>query len=258
MQNKNIYIIAGIVILALIVFLAGRSKVSAPSPSPEKAGEQQAKTQNTAKPGTKPTQAAKATKQAETKTAAATSPKKLPEMDFMDKRISFPLKNYPDVKVNVEQVVFGRGNAVLSESCSGIPNANFAFLFPKGNMCINNTEVDGSQSGIVAVHLIIENNSQYGFGGNADVLRLSYLRQGAGQLAYKFARPLIDLGSYYLNPYSSKRVMLSYLVPEDQLVFNLVSGYKEPLVENRTLNVFDFSTDGLLVDFQNKILKIVK
>jgi hypothetical protein len=183
-----------------------------------------------------------------------------PELDFIDQRLSFSLKDFKDVKITIEKVVFGRGDSVTSTGCTGIPNANFStYLYPGSGVCISADNVDGSPRGIVALHLLIDNNGQVGFGGNSNLLRLHYLRSdSSGSPSMRFAHALSGLASYYIEGYSSREVILSYLVPEDQQVFDLVSGYKTPLPENKSLNVYEFSDSGFFVDFQNNLIKRIK
>jgi hypothetical protein len=258
MNNKKVYIAIGIVAVVLVLFLASRPKNPITPPS---SSEETGNTQNTPGTSSKTSQTTKTTQSKTTvKTASVTTNENFPDMDFIDKRLVFSLKDFPNVKVTVERVAFGRGDAAISTGCTGVPNADFsAYLYPGSGICLGSDKVDGSPRGIVAFHMLIQNNSSVGFGGNSDVLRLQYLRSDStGKPVYRFAYPLSGLTSYYIEGYSSKEVILSYLVPEDQLVFNLVSGYKEPTLENKTLNVYDFSTNGILIDFSSKTLKIVK
>jgi hypothetical protein len=260
MKNQKILIGAGIVIIVLVLLLAFKNgEVTAPTETKEagapKAGLQTSK-------GTTNTKTSPSTGQTTTKTASVTGVKvsNLPEIDFIDKRLAFELKDYPGVKMTIEKVVFGRGEKVTSTGCSGIPNANFStYLYPGSGICISESEVDGSERGVIAFHVLVENNSNFGFGGNSNVLRLHYLRSdSSGKPVDRFAHPLNDLSAYYINGYSSRDIILSYLVPEDQMVYQLVSGYKDPLYENKTLNVFDFSTNGFLIDWTTKSIKLVK
>ena len=264
MKNKNIYWIAGVVVVILIAFFAFRPKTSAPSPAgTNEENGATSTTENSAVSGSKQTQSA--TKSSSKQNSAKTSPTisvtaaSLPALDFIDKRIVFPLKDFPNVKITIEKVVFGRGDTVKDTGCTGILNADFsAYLYP-GSICISDAKIDGSPRGIVAIHALIENNGGIAFGGSSDLLKLNYSRpDSAGNLVFKFAYPLKGLASYYINGFSSKEMVLSYLVPEDQLVFNLVSGYKDPAPGNKDLNVYNFSTSGLLVDFGSKSLKIIK
>lgn len=262
MKNKNAYIIIGVIVVILIVFFALKSNVSAPSPE-EKQEKANATSSAVSSTGSKQTgntgTAAKQTAAKISATKSAAVPN-FPEIDFIDKRITFPLKDFPGVIIIIEKVAFGRGDAAISTGCGGIPNTNFStYLYPGSSICLGNADVDGSPRGIVAFHILVENKSNIAFGGNSDTLKLHYLRSdSAGKPVYRFAYPIKGLGDYYINGYSSKEIIISFLVPEDQLLFNLVAGYKEPFVENKTLNVYDFSTNGLLVDFGSKILKIMK
>lgn len=259
MKNKNVYIAGAIIVLIVAVIFITRP--SGNSSVLKNVDDQKETLSKDSLIGTKSAQATKTGQ----KPAAAPSitgsktASNLPEIDFIDKRLVFPLKDFPNVKITIEKVVFGRGETVTSTGCSGIPNADFnAYLYP-GNICISDTKVDGSPRGIVAFHILVENNGQMGFGGVSNTLRLHYLRaDSSGTPTHIFANPLMDLGSYYINSYSSKEIVLSYLVPENQLVYDLVAGYKEPSLEKRSLNVYDFSVNGLLVDFGSKSLKIVK
>lgn len=267
MKNKKVYLIAGLVVVVLIILFATSSK---DSPDPI-APEGNTKTQESALPDkeapaatVKTAEVAKAAPTTQTQTKAPVSEKPkvagLAEIEFIDKRIVFPLKNYPQVKVTIEKVVFGRGETVQSTGCSGVPNANFStYLYPGSGVCISNKTVDGVPLGIVALHILIENNGSVGFGGNSDTLRLHYLRSdSAGAPAYRFAYPLSGLAGYYIEGYSSREVILSYLVPQDQSVFNFVADYKEPIEGGGISNVFNYSANGLQIDFGSDSLKVVK
>lgn len=262
MINKNVYIIVGVLVFVLLIIFATKSKETTPAITNQtnKTEETKSATNTTSSNPQTTTQTNKTQPTGATKTTPALKTANFPEIDFIDRRITFELEDFPNVKLNINRVVFGRGETVTSTGCSGIPNANFStYLYPGSGICISSEKVDGSPRGIVAFHLLIENNGNIGFGGNSDTLKLHYLRlDSAGKPVYRFATPLMGLGSYYINGYSSREIILSYLVPEDQLIFNLVSGYKEPAPEKKTLNVYDFSTDGLLIDFTSKILKIIK
>lgn len=260
-MRKNIFIIVGIVIVILIAFFSLRPNKSI-APSETEGDASSTSGTSTSGSGTKTSpktsQTSKTSSKSTTQTAVKTS--NLPEIDFINKRLVFPLKDFPDVKITVEQVVFGRGDAAMSTGCSGIPNADFStYLYPGSGICLSTEKVDGSPRGIVALHILVENNGNIGFGGNSNLLMLHYLRSdSSGTPVHKFAYPIMGLGSYYVNGYSSKEMILSYLVPENQLVYDFVYGYKEPLVENKTLNVYDFSINGLQIDFGTKNIKIVK
>lgn len=260
MKNKNIYILVGAVVVILVIFLAVKPKATeAPSIQNTEDGKTPSTSVTTSKPSQTGTKSATKSQNQTSKTDYV-APSKLPNIDFMDQRLSFSVKDFPKVKITIEKVAFGRGETVISSGCTGIPNADFsAYLYPGNEICISDAKVDGAPRGIVAFHLLVENNGDIGFGGNSDTFKLHYLRSGAsGGPVYKFAHPLIDLASYYVKWYSSEEIILSYLVPEDQLVFNLVSGYKEPISGNGISNVYDFSTNGILVDFGSRTLKIVK
>jgi len=267
MENKNIYIIVGVVVIILLITFAIRKNDPAP---PSETADEQSKTEGvsaTTSTGSRQVQTAGTnSEQTAKQTGNQTSitdyviPSNLPNIDFIDERIIFPLKDFPDVKVTIEKVAFGRGETVVSTGCSGIPNTNFStYLYPGSGICISADKVDGSPRGIVAFHLLVENNGNIGFGGNSDILKLHYLRSDStGKPSYRFAYPVMGLASYYISGYSSKEMILSYLVPEDQLIFNLVSGYKEPIQAVGTSSVYDFSTNGLLVDFGLKNINVVK
>lgn len=252
MKNKKIltFGIILVIIVAIIISLDFSSKPNQPNESQEEvAGKTGDKTN--------PTATNKVSTQSKiTQTAPKVS---YPEVEFLDKRTVFNLKDFPGAKFTIEKVVFGRGNLVISPECQGVPNTNFTtYLYPGSRACIKESVVDGSPVGILAFHLLVENNGNVAIGGT-DILKLHYLRSDpAGSPQFRFATPLIDLRSYYINGYSSKNIILSYLVPEDQLVYNLVAGYKEPSIENRTLNIYDFSKNGILIDFKSKNLTVVK
>lgn len=259
MTNKNIYTIVGLVIIVLagiIIARSNKTELVLDNAESETKTEEQSTVTKTA---VKSSGATKVTKESIVSAPSVINTTNLPEIDFINKRTALDLKNFPKVKLTIEKVAFGRGDAVISTGCSGIPNANFnSYLYP-GSICLNKTDVDGSPRGIVAFHVLIENNGEIGFGGNSNVVKLHYLRSDAsGKPVSKFATPLIDMDKYYINQYASKVVILSYLVPEDQMVYDLVIGYKEPALENRGLNVYDSSIHGFLVDFGTKNLKIVK
>jgi len=256
MKNRKVYIIIGVVvIIAVVIFVMKSGGIKTALENMEN----QNKTSNKAPDATQTT---KNTQKGTSKVSATNSSAALnfPEIDFIDKRIAFPLKDFPGLKITVEKVVFGRKSATISPGCSGIPNANFVtYLYPGSNICVSDSKVDGSPRGIVAFHLLVENNGQIGFGGNSNALKLHYLRSDpSGRPVHKFATPLIGLESYYVNQSSSKKIILSYLVPEDQLVYEFIAGYKEPPLENKSLNIYDFSVNGLLVDFGSKDLKVIK
>lgn len=259
-MKKNIFIIVGIIIIILIAFFSLRPNESIAPSETEKGASSTGDT--TSINGTKTSSKTSQTKTSSKSTTqtAVVKTSTYPEIDFINKRVVFPLKDFPDVKVTVEQVVFGRGDAAMSTGCSGIPNADFStYLYPGSGICLGTEKIDGSSRGIVAFHVLVENNGNIGFGGNSDLLMLHYLRSdSSGTPTHRFAYPIMGLGSYYINRYSSKEIIISYLVPENQLVYDFVYGYKEPLVENRTLNVYDFSINGLQIDFGTKNIKIVK
>lgn len=255
MKNKNIYIIVGIVVIILIAILALKPGSSI---APSKEVGETGSNLNTGNTGSKTTKATETSPKSTTNTSSASN---FPSIDFIDKRIYFEPSDFKNVKITIEKVAFGRGETVTSTGCSGIPNADFStYLYPGSGICINESKVDGSPKGIVAFHVLIENNGQVGFGGSSNIFRLHYLRPdpASGKPVHKFANPLTDLSDHYINQFSSKEVILSYLVPEDQLVYDFVYGYKEPLLENKTLNVYDFSVNGFLVDFSSKNIKLVK
>lgn len=259
-MKNNIFIIVGIVVVVLIVVFSLKPSDSiAPS---EETGDDKTASSNTSGSGSvspKTSQTSAGSKQTVSKTTA-TKTSNLPDIEFIDKRISFLLKDFPDVKVTVEKVVFGRGETVTSTGCTGIPNANFStYLYPGSGICISETEVNGKPRGIVAFHMFIENNGQIGFGGNPDTFKLHYLGyDSSGKTVHKFANQITDFSKNYINQFTSKEIILSFLVPEDQLVYDFVYEYKEPSLENKSLNVYDFSVNGLFVDFGTKTLKIVK
>lgn len=264
MKNKNTYIAVAVVVIILLAILALKSnKASAPEntaaqnqPSNNSTGNNTANTSgkisNVVKIGQRPGTTKPAT--------GIGTVSNLPDLDLIDKMLTLNLKDYPDVRITIEKVAFGRGAAIISPKCSGVPNVNFStYLYPGDSICINPFMVDGSPGGIVAFHLLIENKGQLGFGGNSSTFKLHYIRaNSSGALVNKFASALIDLGSYYLNPYTSKEVVFSYMVPQDQLVYDFVAGYNPPTIETKDLNAYDFSSNGILVDFSSNSLKIVK
>lgn len=260
MKNKNIYTIIGLVIIVLAGIIIVRSNKTSPvSQNPEQKIETSDQS-SVSKPATKSSPTTKGGQSSVSSPVVVRNSVDLPDIDFINQRVSLNLKDFPDVKMTIEKVAFGRGETVVSTGCSGIPNANFStYLYPGSGICIGKSEVDGSPMGVVAFHVLLENNGQFGFGGNANAIKLHYLRSDAsGKPVSKFAIPLIDMGSYYINQSASKVVVLSYLVPEDQLIYDLVVGYKEPSLEKKGLNVYDFSTNGFLTDFGSKTLKIIK
>jgi hypothetical protein len=267
MKNKNIYIIVAVVVVigALVIL----NKQNNASPIPESTANQKTTAEGKSAPNTKSTnvgvksiQTTKTVQKQSTVsgTTVVNSAPNLPNLDFIDKRISLKLKDYPDVRITIEKIAFGRRGSIISPKCNGVPNADFGiYLYPDENTCINDFKVDGAPGGIVAFHILIDNKGQLGFGGSSNIFKLHYLRtDSSGQLVHKFASPIIDLSSYYLNPYTSKEVVFSYMVPEDQLLYDFVSGYKAPDFGNKSLNVYEFSSNGFLVDFASKNIKMVK
>jgi|SRR3989344_1560763 len=188
------------------------------------------------------------------------TPTGLPEIEFIDKILSFSLKNYDKVNVRIQKVAFGRGDATESTGCQGIPNTNFsAYLYPGSSVCLGNDLVDGSKRGILAIHLLIENNGNYNFGGNAGTMRLHYLRSNAeGVPVHRFAYPLTSLASYNIGSYSSREIILSYLVPEDQQFFNFLIDHSGELPSDISKNVYQNATQGVSINFKTKIISIVK
>lgn len=256
MKNKYIALIILVVVVAIGAFAYSTNKISLNfNGSVEEKTNENTPTDTTDTKGT----TVKTTK-TNTVKVPATQTKTLPEIEFINPVLSFNLANYDKVKFTIERVAFGRGDASTSTGCQGIPNTNFStYLYPGSGICLGDAKVDGANRGIVAFHILIENNGQYGFGGDSNALKLHYLRSGSGgEITHRFAYPLNGLASYYLNPFSSKVVILSYLVPEDQRVFDLLVNYKAPSLENQTLNVYSNSTNGLLADFNSKSLKLVK
>ncbi|MEK7117762.1 MAG: hypothetical protein AAB861_03235, partial [Patescibacteria group bacterium] len=180
MKNKK-YLITGIIVFVIAVVLVVRSNET------EKAvnDERDATTTETVvkkpqvKPASKPRTETDTSKSPSTLIKTNTAPSGFPEIEFIDKTLSFPLPNYDRINVRAQKVVFGRGEATASTGCQGIPNTNFAaYLYPGDGICISNDLVDGAPRGIVALHLLIENNGNYNFGGNSKVMQLHYLRAG--------------------------------------------------------------------------------
>ena len=265
MKDKNIYIIAGVVVIILaIVFFAKPKETIGPTGEGTEDQNKVEDRSNTSNTGTvtktNPSgQTIKASQNTTTKILTSNFTANLPSLDFIDKVTSLSIKDFPGAKITIQKIAFGRKDAVISAKCGGIPNANFSIYLYPGEICISDSEVDGSPRGIVSFHVLLENNGQIGIGGNPNTFRLHYLRSdSSGKPVHRFAYPLIDIESYYVNSYSSKEMMFSYLVPEDQLIYDFVVGYKESPTENKTLNVYDSSTNGLLVDFGSKTIKVVK
>lgn len=194
-----------------------------------------------------------------TQTDMSKTPTSQPEIELINLWLAFKLKKYSNVDTTLEKVVFGRGDAAISTGCSGIPNANFStYLYPGSGICLGEAVVDGTKRGIVAIHMLIENNGNYGFGGNSDVMRLHYLRAtSSGKAAHRFAYPISGLGSYYIQPYSSKEVILSFVVPEDQINFDLLFDYKGELSPDLSQNVYTNSSGGIFIDFEKKTVSLI-
>lgn len=184
----------------------------------------------------------------------------LPELEIIDKRLAIGLKNYSNVDMTIDRVAIGRGEASVSTGCQGIPNTNFStYLYPGSGVCIGAEEVDGVPRAILAVHALIENNGNYGFGGNGGAIVLHYLRASTlGKPVHRFAHPIWDLANYYIGPYSSKEVLLSYLIPEDQTAFDLLVDYGGLLEPNVGVDVYQSSAQGFFVDFKTKNLTLIK
>jgi hypothetical protein len=262
MKSKYVYYaIVAVVIIGSLLYALKSDKESTQtgdgSAEDEKAQEIQKTSTTPAKTGTKTsTSGSKTTSTGTSESLTA----KYPEMDFIDKRLFFNLAGFDNVKLTIEKIAFGRGDASMSTGCSGIPNANFStYLYPGSGICISADKVDGAGRGIVAFHILVENNGNIGFGGNSNLIKLHYLRSGSGgEVAHRFAYPINGLASYYINGYSSRSIILSYLVPEDQLVYDLLVGYKEPSIEERSLDVYKFSSNGLLLNFGTKDIELVK
>lgn len=262
MKSKYLYyIVVGVVIIGSVLY-ALKSDNKATDTGEEVSDQ---KTEEVQKPGALQTKTGTETSTTESKTTTSntstgSTASKYPEMDFIDKRLSLNLAGFDNVKFTIEKVAFGRGDAAVSTGCSGVPNANFSvYLFPGSGICISADKVDGANRGIVAFHVLVENNGNIGFGGNSDLIKLHYLRSGTGgEVVHRFAYPILGLASYYINSYSSRNIVLSYLVPEDQNVYDLIIGYKEPAIEERSLDVYRFSSNGLLINFTTDDLKVVK
>jgi len=188
------------------------------------------------------------------------APSGFPEIEFIDKILSFALPNYERINVRVQKIAFGRGEAAASTGCKGIPNTNFStYLYPGSGICISNDLINGVPRGILALHLIIENNGSYNFGGNAKVMQLHYLRASPGESAtHRFAYPLNSLANYNIVPYTSKEVILSFLVPEDQKNFDLLFDYDGVPSLSLAQNVYADSKGGLFIDFSSKSLSHIK
>jgi len=189
----------------------------------------------------------------------ATTNLNLPALDIFEPMLTLDLKGYSGVKITVEKVVFGRGDNVTSTGCTGLPNINFTtYLYPNGSLCISKGTVDGVPRGIVALHVLIENKGPYGFGG-VDPFQLHYLRADVnGKMQDRFATALNGMTNNFLQPYTSKEVVLSYLVPQDQLNYDFLINYKTPLDPTPGKTVYDYSEQGLFLNFSTKALTIVK
>ena len=261
MKNKK-YLIAGVVIVAIVIVLVVGNKEAEKAVNDESV----ASTTETVvkkpqiKPVSKPKAETDTSKSPSTLIKTNTAPSGYPEIEFIDKTLSFPLPNYDRINVRAQKVVFGRGEATASTGCQGIPNTNFAaYLYPGDGICISNDLVDGAPRGIIALHLLIENNGNYNFGGNSKVMQLHYLRaSSSGAPVHRFAYPLNSLASYNIVPYSSKEIILSYLVPEDQPNFNLLFDYTGVLSPDLSQNVYANASGGLFIDFKNKTVSLIK
>jgi hypothetical protein len=183
-----------------------------------------------------------------------------PEIEFIDKKINLPLKNYSSVVISIDQIVFGRGNSVISPGCSGGPSSNYStYFYPVAGTCITSDPVDGSPRALLAINAIIQNNGPANFGGIADVVKLHYLRATSdGKPVHKFAYPISSLATYTISPYSSKQVILSFLVPEDEQVFDLLINYSGELSPDVSKDVYQSSIQGLFINFKTKSVTIVK
>jgi hypothetical protein len=256
MKNTKLIIVV-VVVLALVALALARSvkpgEVGVDGGSSTSTGS--ISTQNT-KPTTKSSNAG-TIKSTLIKTAATESG--LPEIEFLDKTLSFPMPGYDGVNIRVQKIAFGRGDAVNSTGCQGIPNTNFStYLYPGNGICIPAKTVDGVPRGILAIHLLIENNGRYNFGGNTSTLKLHYLRIGSTiKPVHKFADALSSLENYNITPYSSKEVVLSYLVPEDQKQFDLLFDYKGVILPDPAHNVYTDSNGGLFIDFSKKTFELI-
>ena len=263
MENKNTYLAIGaiIVVVLVIVFLI---KPNTPTKAPTEADNQEGVASSTPTQSSgKKAPVAKTTSAnlPATKASVAIAPVvSYPEIDFINQELVTKVSDFSDVKITIEQIVFGRGNAAISTGCTGIPNINFStYLYPGNSICLSSEAIDGAPRGILAFRLLVENNGNIGFGGNPDTFLLHYTRADTtGTVKDKFAHPLADFSNYYIAGYASKQVVLSYLVPEDQLTYDLISGYQGPSLENKNLSIYDLSESGIFIDFGSKNIKIVK
>lgn len=259
MKNKK-YLVVGavaIVVVILIILQTGSGKEAANSDSATSTME----TTTVKKPSvSKPKTGAGTSQSPSTLIKTNVAPSGYPEIEFIDKVLSFPVPNYDRVNVRVQKVAFGRGDAAQSTGCKGVPNTNFAsYLYPGDSICIGSDSVDGASRGILALHMLIENNGSYNFGGNAKTIELHYLRANAdGVSAHRFAYPLNSLAAYNITPYNSREVILSYLVPEDQTNFDLLFDYKGTPSPDLSQNVYGSASGGLFINFSSKSISLIK
>ena len=263
MARKNIYIWVAVIILILAAYYLyfKNPKLNNPISNGETAStttsQSTPSTKTSTKTGTKSVPKTIGALLEQSKNASSIN---YPNLDFIDTRTSFNLNNYNGVKVTIERIVFGRGEVVNSNGCSSILSPDFtAYFYPNGSICINQSDVDGAPHAIVSLHLLIDNSSQYGFGG-IDLFKLHYLRADpSGAAKDKFAYPLLGLSNYNLKPYTSKEVVLSYIVPQDQLSYDFLTNYTGPmfgLPPGET--VYKYSDQGLFINFSDKSISIVK
>ena len=259
MQNKKIYLwVVVVIIIVAGYYLYSKKTPTEQEPTVDEAGNTSETTQtsgSTSKTGSKTTTKTIGALIAETKNATNT---KLPDLDFINTRTVVNLKSYNNVKITIEKVSFGRGEIVNSNGCSKPLDANFTtYFYPQGTVCIGDANVDGAPHGLVSLLILVENGGYLGFGGT-DLFKLHYLRADqAGIAKDKFAFPLLSMSNYYLQPYTAKEIVLTYVVPEDQLSYDFLVNYTVPIT-GVNKDVYQYSDQGLFIDFKAKTIAVVK
>jgi hypothetical protein len=164
---------------------------------------------------------------------------------------SFAIKGFPDSTFKIVSLVKSTGRMQAESGCNSPASTDFLKNLYMGSsgLCLNLAKIDGEPISLIAVDIDVSNNGSKTITG--DLIQLLYTVKVEGKDVTKLAQTYLPFRLYSVDPASSKRIRVGFMVPANQNEFSLTYGYVGVKLSDSE-DFFAAGQGGYTVNFENK------